>query len=177
MGGAVDIGGGMYELVGEWNDENTCKKSLMVDACTECVNSAVGTSATVITSVITYWPQLLTDLQRSTRFGDVNCQSAMGATTAILPGTLTSLAALSAFAAICKSAMPVEFHGTSIHWNLGPGFICLLIATLLKVVDFFYHMALPTPPARWQKPTGEAATDIVEYMKSATAMPGRWGGC
>lgn len=163
--GFVDNGDGHFEKIVEWRNESSCNAD-ETDACVKCKQSALGTEMTVIGSCITLWPQFITNMQRSTVFGDVNCQSTLGALTTI-GGALSSIAALSVFRLHCDKSMPTEISGASCSWNVGPGFICLLFATLLKATDFIYHMVLPTPPARWKKPKGNAAIDIVEYLKLA----------
>lgn len=67
-----------------------------------CLDSASATVSFAIMGAITQIPQMTTDLQRSTRFGDVNCQATMGAVTSFW-GTYSGISSLASF-----SALPFE---------------------------------------------------------------------
>lgn len=113
------------------------------DYCRDCKDACDSTYNAVIISLITCLPQLLTDIQRSTRRGDLNCQKVMGVVTGIL-GTLSSLSSLSAYADGCIHNLPTyDATGASISYHFGPGFACLLLATLLKPIDVFVHLVTP----------------------------------
>ena len=62
-----------------------------------------------------------------------------------------SLSSLSAFSDDCFSHLPTDItlpgDGTpaQMTWKLGPGFWCVTIATLLKVVHIAVHVVVPTP--------------------------------
>lgn len=67
-------------------------------------------------------PTITTDLQRSTRYCDVNCQKTMGIVTNVL-SLFSSMSALMAFRNSCYSSLPTDLsgHGT-LHWSIGIGF-------------------------------------------------------
>jgi hypothetical protein len=106
------------------------------DACNVSIYS-------VIFALITCIPTILTDLQRSTVKGDFNCQKVMGVVTGLM-GTISTLLALSFYADGCYSNLPFnDAAGEEIAWELGPGFVCLLVATLLKLINLFIHLLMP----------------------------------
>ena len=67
----------------------------------------------------------------------------MGVLTGIL-GTLSTLSSLSLYAEGCMNNLPsVDEAGNSYTWEYGPGFACLLLATLLKPADVVLHALTP----------------------------------
>lgn len=132
----------------EWNDAScSAFEDASSDAgfCNDC-KTACGDSVNVaIVSLATTIPTITTDIQRSTRRGDMNCQKFMGIFTGFL-GLFTTLASLSAYADGCYNNLPVELIGHNISYSLGPGFICLLVATLLKVFDIIVMIFTPVVP-------------------------------
>lgn len=138
---------GLSEVIYEENgvttsllwDEHDC----VYDYCHDCKDACASTYNAVIVSLITSLPQLLTDIQRSTRRGDLNCQKVMGVVTGII-GTLSSLSSLSLYADGCLNNLPTsDVSGNSITYTFGPGFACLLLATLLKPIDVIVHFVTP----------------------------------
>ena len=120
-------------------DDHDC----VFDYCHQCKNACASTYNAVIVSLVTSVPQLLTDIQRSTRRGDLNCQKVMGVVTGII-GTLSSLSSLSLYANGCLNNLPTSDNlGDSITYSFGPGFVCLLLATLLKPFDVLVHFVTP----------------------------------
>lgn len=139
---------GLYEIIVnakgskerelKWSDGD-CPNSY----CEECQDACNSTISSVIISLITCIPTIQTDLQRSTIKGDLNCQKIMGMFTGIV-GTISTLVALSAYADGCYRNLPdYDEDDNQIKWQLGPGFSCLLVATLLKPIDFFIHLLMP----------------------------------
>jgi hypothetical protein len=63
--------------------------------CRNCKKAAQGSLGLIITSVITQVFQITTDLQRSTRFGDLNCQKTFGLVTSLY-GFISTIFALKA---------------------------------------------------------------------------------
>jgi len=118
------------------NDPGFCNACKI--ACEDSVNVAIVSLATTI-------PTITTDIQRSTRRGDMNCQKFMGIFTGFL-GFFTTIASLSAYADGCYNNLPDELIGHNITYSLGPGFICLLIATVLKVFDIVVMIFTPVVP-------------------------------
>jgi len=161
-----------FEAIGEnrfgrairWSDGPSCMPSLdnsqLRLSCQQCRDSLLPKN-TLITSLVTYLPSLTTNCQRSTRFGDVNCQSTLGVVGNCL-GLITGLTTLLAFRAICYSDMASQFPDMS--WHLGFGFRAMIFATLLKAVDMLCHALVPAPTR------GDPLPDmsLEEYMKSCS---------
>lgn len=116
-----------------------CSGFLDEDACEDCSDAASSTVATAIMGVVTTLPTILTDIQRSTRAGDLNCQKVMAVLTGLLGG-LSSLATLITYGQNCWKVS----NASNAH--AGPGFILQLLGTILKFSDIFFHMYLSTPP-------------------------------
>mmetsp|Transcript_89268 Transcript_89268/g.257458 ORF Transcript_89268/g.257458 Transcript_89268/m.257458 type:complete len:359 (-) Transcript_89268:168-1244(-) len=150
-----------------WNDHHTCRRlddKQLRDQCIQCKESLVPKSA-IIMSIVTQLPTLTTDLQRATRFGDVNCQKTMGVVSNVV-SLFNSLVALWSFRTACYSAMPKTVgngHG-HIEWSIGIGFRCLLVATLIKIPDAICHLLVPVPQGKWSPPKKELTLD--EYMRT-----------
>jgi hypothetical protein len=74
----IESGGETFKQ--EWDDVD-CEASSFVqdgsDACDSCSSAALGIVTTVIMSFVTSITTLQTDVQRSTRAGDLNCQKFM----------------------------------------------------------------------------------------------------
>lgn len=169
--GFAHVGPGKYELLTTWADaegSDACED----EECQVCRRSALPSVCLIIVSVMTGWPMLLADLQRSTRFGDLNCQAATGVFIA-LTSILSGLASLLTFGSFCSNAMPATIYGMAAEWHLGPGVLAMFIACFLKFGDMLFHLLLPTPSERWQQPSGPAAEDIAEYMKAASPQAPR----
>lgn len=140
--------------------------------CQDCKDACQATFSVAIIALITSVPQFLTDLQRSTIEGDVNCQKAFGFATGML-GTITTLAAISAFADGCYNSLPDEMYGGTVDWSFGPSFVLLLIATLMKPLDALMHGLLPSPVTKITEEytsteTWEASADP-DYLGEKTA--------
>ena len=66
----------------EWADPESCTADAYdSDFCTSCRDVILDTESMIISSVVTEIVQMVTDLQRSTPYGDVNCQKVMGMVT------------------------------------------------------------------------------------------------
>jgi len=134
--------------------------------CQSCLDSAASTVSFAIMGIVTQIPQMTTDLQRSTRFGDVNCQATMGAITSFW-GTYSGISSLASFSYQCWRRFPKlvkEKNGyLDYRWSMGPGFLCMLLATILKLWDAIAHFVLPTPAARHTKPPKECE-DLYDYL-------------
>jgi hypothetical protein len=113
------------------------------DYCKDCKSACAASVSFAIINLITSFPTLMTDLQRSTAKGDLNCQKFMGMLTAFI-GFVTNLSSLSTYANSCYRNLPSDDpFGDPITFYLGPGFVCILIATMLKPIDFFVHLLTP----------------------------------
>lgn len=69
-----------------------------VNVCQKCKDAMPGTAFFIIFSIITQFVQIMINLQRSTPYGDINCQKLMGFVTSTF-GFVSGLSSLSTFAA------------------------------------------------------------------------------
>jgi len=151
--------------------------------CSSCAAVSQSTAMFVYLAIFTQIPQILTDLQRTTRYGDVNCQKLWGIFTSFL-GMISGFQSLRTFASSCWQDLPSKYYvsapdGTittlNVEWAPGPGFILMLIGIIMKGIDVAIHLIVPAPVERSRpqpKPIG-----AVEYMRldgqepSGTAAP------
>jgi len=152
----------VFVRVVNWNDEVACNRTQTPAICAHCKDNLPATSSMIV-SVITSIPTLTTDLQRATRFGDVNCQAAMARITGVI-SLFSGLSSLFAFYQACYVSLPTDLGGGQIESDLGVGFYCLMVAVLLKLVDICIHFVIPTPAARWRE---THATTLEGYMMEA----------
>eukprot|EP00470_Lotharella_oceanica_P001451 CAMPEP_0170173768 /NCGR_PEP_ID=MMETSP0040_2-20121228/7034_1 /TAXON_ID=641309 /ORGANISM="Lotharella oceanica, Strain CCMP622" /LENGTH=209 /DNA_ID=CAMNT_0010415099 /DNA_START=224 /DNA_END=853 /DNA_ORIENTATION=+ len=124
------------------------------DDCNTCRRAALGSVTTVIMSLVTSIPQLMTDIQRSHPEGDLNCQKILGVVTGIM-GFVTTLAAINTFVIDCRENLTTtDPNGNSITYKWGPSLVLLTLATFAKLLDVVVHLVLPVP-----------SRDTVEKMK------------
>lgn len=71
-----------------------------------------------------------------------------------LIGLISTLAALNAFANACFRDLQPSVDNISIHRQFGAAFTCLVVATILKVVDIVAHVVVPVPEEGCWEPTG-----------------------
>ena len=112
------------------------------------------------------FPTLMTDFQRSTRKGDLNCQKFMAILTGIL-GTITNLIALSSYSAECYTNLPENYLGFEMTYHLGPAFNCMLVATILKPFDVLIHFFTPVVPPDGEDLGNGTAASTGTGMKQA----------
>jgi len=174
----TDEGDNIYAKEEDITCSNSFGSDAIMDMCEECKENLYAES-TLILGIITYWPTILTDFQRSTEFGDVNCQKFFGIFTGLL-STFMSLSAISAYADACYSSLPtsvdVDVDGVitytgliDISWSMGGCFGCLIAATFLKLIDVAIHIIVPTPPSR-HEPIGSDVTDVTKYMAGGEVL-------
>jgi len=130
------------------------------DACKKCKKALIS-NISLIFAVINQIFMILQDLQRTTLYGDVNCQACMGVGLNI-QGAICKLLALTTFMKACYDEMPTELSDAKIDWSLGFAWYCLLIAILIKIPDAVGHCVVPTAPEKRQP--GDRFENIVEYM-------------
>jgi len=177
-----EVDSGVFERVVPWTDTNSCVASMspedsrssqhaMVrddirEACESCRDVATASVVFAIMGAVTQIPQMLTDLQRATTFGDVNCQATLGIVSSLV-GTLTTLSSLGAFYQGCTSNLPNYGHAgndvVSFSWHMGAAFSCFVIATLMKLLDVCAHVLVPTPQARHSIPDEDL--ELVDYLR------------
>ncbi|CAJ1338796.1 unnamed protein product [Effrenium voratum] len=135
------------------------------EMCESCHESASSTFSLIIMAIVTQVPQMATNLQRATAFGDVNCQATFGVVTSVM-GAFSTLSSLMTFRYVCWQSFPsISSDDNSVfdfRWGAGPGFACMVLATLLKFWDAFAHFLVPAPRAR-SKPA-EQTGDLYDYL-------------
>merc|ERR1712038_1297145 len=95
-----------YTRLLSWSDVASCPRSPngtdVFDSvmCQKCGDSAIRTVSFAITGALESISQLQANLQRATRFGDVNCQATMGRITSFI-GFFSGIMALQGFATGC----------------------------------------------------------------------------
>jgi len=170
--GFVKKSGSVYERNTEWKSEDACareyiqgpEREIVEGLCKQCKENVLPVGSLIL-SILTQLPTLTTNFQRSTVYGDVNCQATMGAVTNLF-SFATSMISLIGFRFACWRDLPRSIYGKEVQWELGIGFRCLMVATLIKVLDAACHLLLPTPRARWTKPSPDIK-DVKDYMMLA----------
>mmetsp|Transcript_1857 Transcript_1857/g.5281 ORF Transcript_1857/g.5281 Transcript_1857/m.5281 type:complete len:353 (-) Transcript_1857:405-1463(-) len=165
-----------------WDD--ACSAYSINATCERCRDGMPTTSTMIITSILTQTIQIATDLQRSTPYGDVNCQKVMGIVTGLY-GLFSGLLSLRSFADSCWNVQPDMFSIQNypeigdLHLDLGPGpgVILMFVATALKAVDVLLHLITPTPLARRRKPPTSlgALPEYLAHPAEELGKPTRWG--
>eukprot|EP00419_Tripos_fusus_P014516 CAMPEP_0172755990 /NCGR_PEP_ID=MMETSP1074-20121228/160910_1 /TAXON_ID=2916 /ORGANISM="Ceratium fusus, Strain PA161109" /LENGTH=277 /DNA_ID=CAMNT_0013589175 /DNA_START=195 /DNA_END=1028 /DNA_ORIENTATION=- len=159
---------GCFERTFELADEGTCSHDSqeMVKLCEDCRESLLP-SFTLFISIFAQIPTMATNLQRTTRFGDVNCQATMGVVSNLF-SLFSSMVSLLSFRSYCMGELPETLLGNvNMKWHMGPGFQLVMLGTLVKLVDIACHCFVPTPKQRWKAP-GEVR-DTAAYLSLAPA--------
>lgn len=112
--------------------------------CDECKDSCLGAVSMVITNLITSLPNVSGSLSRSTIKGDRNCEKTKSVIMGTI-GTISTLLALSLYVDVCARELPNTIMSQSVDYELGPGFVCLLVATLLRPFDVVLNLLTPVP--------------------------------
>mmetsp|Transcript_9314 Transcript_9314/g.14030 ORF Transcript_9314/g.14030 Transcript_9314/m.14030 type:complete len:249 (-) Transcript_9314:45-791(-) len=127
-----------------WESDD-CDDTLVGDKdyCDECRAACYKVLRSSIVNFLTLLPAVSGNIKRSTRKGDLNCTKFM----TILSGTVSTLTILISIATYqegCYDNLPDETEsGSSITYNLGPGFICLLIPQFIKPVEVIVNILTP----------------------------------
>jgi hypothetical protein len=134
-----------------WNSD-TCDTLELYDDnfCGGCKTSCLESVTMVITNLITTFPSIKGNISRSTRAGDRNCEKIFSVITGII-GMITTLVALSVYTDVCGRNLPNNVLGQDVEYELGPGFVCLLLATLLKPFDILGNLLMPVIPEEESK--------------------------
>jgi len=112
--------------------------------CDDCKSSCLAAVSMVVTNLITSLPGVRGSLTRRIREDDRNCDKVQGIIMGVT-GTISTLLALSIYADVCARELPDHILSQSVDYELGPGFICLLVATLLMPIDVFINLLTPVP--------------------------------
>lgn len=163
----------VYKRDVSWDDADACKQydteapssidsKQMSESCEDC-NDALFSNFALVMGIGTQIPTITTNLQRSTPFGDVNCQASLGVITNIF-GFFSNLVSLLVFAQACYINLPNSMgNNNATSWSLGYPYWCLVVGTVMKLPDAICHLLLPTPEKRWDAPI-EKLTSLEEYM-------------
>ena len=158
-----------------WKFDEACNRSINTGSidyfgdgvCSGCADHSAGLVSTLIVSLITYFPNIFTDVLRMYSNYDVNCQKMFGSFIT-LASLLLSLYTWrvyvqSCFAVFYDGIIPYDDNGSAFtpeeinamsdeekrlnilvrmdyHWKAGPGLICVITATCLKIVDILCNM-------------------------------------
>uniref|UniRef100_A0A7S4IDM2 Uncharacterized protein n=1 Tax=Prymnesium polylepis TaxID=72548 RepID=A0A7S4IDM2_9EUKA len=113
--GKVTVLGATRSTMQPW-DGVTCERfgNMGEQACTSCKSTATSSVSFIIISLLTQFFQITTDLQRSTAYGDMNCQKLFGFCSSVF-GCWSGLSALIAFGNSCWKDLPnhLIFEGTT----------------------------------------------------------------
>eukprot|EP00403_Amphidinium_massartii_P027596 CAMPEP_0178404400 /NCGR_PEP_ID=MMETSP0689_2-20121128/17863_1 /TAXON_ID=160604 /ORGANISM="Amphidinium massartii, Strain CS-259" /LENGTH=284 /DNA_ID=CAMNT_0020025381 /DNA_START=200 /DNA_END=1054 /DNA_ORIENTATION=- len=150
---------GAFERSVEWSQASACTQALDVATCEKCRDNAL-TSASLVLAIVGQMATITSNLQRSTVYGDVNCQAFWGVGSNVM-SFFSSLTSLLSFRSACYQALP-----SGPTWKLGIAFHAVALTLVFKIVDAVFHFILPTPEVRWHKPPGEVAS-IEDYMSLA----------
>lgn len=162
-----ECGGGdkIKAVFSQLSPEQQASWKQLKDQCEKCKDKAI-TESTLILSMVTVLPSIATNLQRATKFGDINCQAFVGSVTATF-SFLSSMMSMVKYAQACRKEMPesiaVGVDEIKMTWKMGPGFLCVLLGTVIKVIDILIHCLVPTPPGRWKKIEPYPA-NVMEYL-------------
>lgn len=143
----------------DWSE--ACEEDSPMQAyCTECKDATSPIYTSAIMTTVAKMGQFLTDIQRSTARGDVNCQKFMGVFTGFV-ATATTLMAFQTFNDYCyKEIDGLELTSTSgdsvkLSVTQGPGFLVMLVMVFLGLPDGIGHLLLRVPAdARNRSPYG-----------------------
>jgi len=165
--------------------------------CARCKNAAEAAVSLAVSSAITQVFQMTTALQRTTRYGDLNCQKLFGIATGIY-GFFSTLESLRGFRRNCglQDDLPpwgrstnvkvvvVDAAGNETEGKVdvkmlpGLAFTLLFVAVVLKAFDVFCHLIVPTPHPKHLHP--EKGTpeneDLEAYLMIATTSEKEGGG-
>lgn len=134
----------------KWSDSTCTSNYGCNDCCKDCKDSVAGTVTSAVMGLITMLPQMGTNLQRSRRDGDLNCQKYMAIFTGFV-GIFSNLGTISNFQAGCFNDLPTSYDppdgggSYDISYRVGPAIWCLIFATILKVFDIIFNVLLPVP--------------------------------
>ena len=150
--------------------------------CESCRSTALASVTGAVMGCITMIPTMQTNCQRCFRFYDLNCQKGWAIGFSGLFGGASTLMALSAFAGACFRDIPDSFKAGqanplvrevngSVSYGPGPGLFCIVAATLMKVIDIFFHAILPTPESLWPARSDRNPSEFVEISGETKEPP------
>jgi hypothetical protein len=66
---------------------------------------------------------------------------------------MSTLITLSTFADLCYRNLSEEYGGIKMTYTWGPGMVCILLATVLKIIDIVIHCVVPVANTQTKGPT------------------------
>jgi hypothetical protein len=130
-----------------WLSHDTCTNDNTY--CYKCSNACISTFTTAFLGLLSMFPQMLIDIQRSTEAGDLNCQKWIGQLSAII-GFVSTLISLWQFYYGCYIYAYNDLHNNQgYNVNVGLAYTCVFIATWLKPFDFWAHWIVPVSDIHW----------------------------
>lgn len=142
--------------------DKICSDEWMVENCNKCQNVSASMVGTIISSAVAFLPSIFTDTTRMYINYDVNCQK-MAATIFALISLALSLITMMEYRFLCyvsfykgliyldeEDEIVEAFSETAVKmisfdWNVGAGFTCLILGSLLKIVDICCNFLVQTP--------------------------------
>mmetsp|Transcript_3941 Transcript_3941/g.8692 ORF Transcript_3941/g.8692 Transcript_3941/m.8692 type:complete len:362 (+) Transcript_3941:107-1192(+) len=137
--------------------------------CRGCGQASSGLVSTLLISVVTYFPNIFTDVTRMYSNYDVNCQKMVGSFFGLLSLFLSLYTwqeyIHSCFSAFYEGVIPYNTQGYAMSpkevdtaekrlkilvnmeydWKAGNGLILVVTATALKIIDIVCNLLVPTP--------------------------------
>lgn len=166
----------MYERYIAWDHSDSCTltdesgdRLFSQEVCDNCRDSALATASFAITSMILSLPVLKQGLQRSTKFGDLNCQACYSRTAAFI-AFASGVSSLASFSEGCYFQMPTTSLNASFEWSLGT-YLVMIVAVILKAIHGILHLLVATPSGKHTVPA--EGTTFVEYLMLGVDDPGQ----
>jgi len=109
--------GNKYSRTLLWTDEAMCTNAgnETNQMCQDCKDNNMATS-TLLIGVFAQFPTVVTNCQRGTPFGDVNCQASMGVISNVV-GFASSMGAWQAYEQACYAVLPTSVNGQDFEWK------------------------------------------------------------
>lgn len=157
------------------------------NTCTTCSAARTTILRLVYSSAIAQIFQITTDLQRTTRYGDMNCQKCFGLSTSIY-GLIAGWVSLVKFRVGCglaprfrlpwRQTFPIDVvqNKTGLEGSIdmevqvGPAYVCLFLTVIFKLFDVLAHLLVPTPENK-QEPVTRGVS-LADYMQGSI-RPGK----
>jgi amino acid transporter len=147
--GAGKLWIGLNKFVVDYNGEESSTSWNSADCtdsfCKDCKEACLDSVSFAITNFITSIPNIRGNYERAFRATDRNCEKNFAVLTGVI-GFLSALSSLSIYANSCGRNLPDEINGVAVYYQIGPGFVCLLVAVLLLPFNVVANLLTPVPP-------------------------------
>ena len=117
-----------------------CTSEYGLEACDQCTQSLNGLHTAIIIGLVTQFPQLITDISRSTHRGDINFHKFIGMFAAFFGGG-DQIYTLYSFRNSCSGV-----GGDAVATYPGISLVLFGLAMAFRYIDFIAHALLKTPP-------------------------------